>query len=93
MDEYHRVLFRDKFDFPKPEVEKFIRYVEKSAFWSLGTPLRQGLPDPDDQPFLEVALSAQVPLVTGNIKDFPASHRQGVHVLSPSDFLKTLTDK
>ena len=49
-------------------------------------------PDPDDEPFLEVALSAGVPLVTGNLRDFPTSLRQGVHVLSPADFLKTLRE-
>ncbi len=46
-----------------------------------------GLPDPDDAPFLEVAIAAGVPLVTGNVKHFPLSCCQGCEVILPADFL------
>jgi putative PIN family toxin of toxin-antitoxin system len=46
------------------------------------------LPDADDTPFLETALTAGVPLVTGNLKHFPKVKRRGAEVLSPSGFLK-----
>ena len=46
------------------------------------------LPDEKDIPFLETAFIASVPLVTGNLKHFPTGKRQGVEVLSPSEFLK-----
>ena len=47
------------------------------------------LPDPDDEPFLQVALSAAVDLlVTGNIADFPPDKRRGCIVVSPADFMK-----
>jgi predicted nucleic acid-binding protein len=46
------------------------------------------LPDPGDQPFLEVAVVGQaVCLVTGNHTHFPPKECHGVKVLSPSDFL------
>jgi predicted nucleic acid-binding protein len=45
------------------------------------------LPDPDDSPFLEVALAAAVPLVTGNKRHFPVDRRRGCPVLTPVEFL------
>ena len=47
------------------------------------------LPDPDDIPFLEVALTGRADaLVTGNARHFHPSH--GVTVVSPSGLLKLL---
>lgn len=48
------------------------------------------LPDPGDVPFLEVSMTANVPLVTGNLKHFPAKLRRGHVVLTPVEFLRTL---
>lgn len=48
------------------------------------------LPDPNDAPFLEVAHAARAPLVTGNLKHFPARLRRGVRVIPPADFLKEM---
>jgi predicted nucleic acid-binding protein len=46
------------------------------------------LSDSGDQPFLEVAFAGQaVCLVTGNHAHYPPNLRQGVKVLSPSEFL------
>jgi hypothetical protein len=46
------------------------------------------LPDPGDEPFLEAALAGAAEcLITGNLKDFPASARKGLAVLSPREFL------
>jgi hypothetical protein len=45
------------------------------------------LPDPDDAPFIEVALAADVPLVTGNERHFPAETQGGCLVLSPAGFV------
>ena len=50
----------------------------------------QPLPDPDDEPFLECALTAGVPLVTGNIRHFPKSAAQGVQVMTPEQFLASI---
>jgi predicted nucleic acid-binding protein len=50
--------------------------------------LRHSLPDPDDEPFLNVAVAGKAAcLVTGNASHFPAKLRQGLRVLSPSEFL------
>jgi len=46
------------------------------------------LPDPDDEPFLEVTLANQaVCLVTGNQKHFPAGRCKDAKVISPNEFL------
>jgi hypothetical protein len=47
-----------------------------------------GLPDPDAAAFLEVALAAGAPLVTGNPRQFPAAVRRGVTVELPGAFLR-----
>lgn len=54
------------------------------------TVLVQDLPDPGDAPFLEVAITARVPLVTGNLKHFPRRLCCGHGVLSPSEFVRLL---
>jgi len=36
------------------------------------------LPDMSDAPFLETAIVASAPLITGNVKHFPAKVRSGV---------------
>ncbi len=50
----------------------------------------QELPDLGDVPFLEVALTANVPLVTGNMKHFPEDLRRGQVVLTPVEFVRSL---
>ena len=43
-----------------------------------------------DVPFLEIALVARVPLVTGNIDHFRASARRSVEVVTPAGYVKRL---
>jgi putative PIN family toxin of toxin-antitoxin system len=47
-------------------------------------------PDPKDLPFLVLAHDAGACLVTGNLRHFPEELREGVMVLSPSDYLAHL---
>lgn len=49
-----------------------------------------GLPDPGDSPFLEVAIAANVPLVTGNLKHFPEHLCRGHRTMAPSEFMSWL---
>jgi hypothetical protein len=46
------------------------------------------LADEDDEPFLEVALAGDAPLITGNLKHYPKSKRQGMSVEAPAEFVK-----
>ena len=51
-------------------------------------------PDPDDEPFLEVALSGGVKaIVTGNKRHFPRKEYEGVKILSPAEFLEAVKRK
>ena len=48
-------------------------------------------PDPNDDMFLELAVSGNADyLITGNLKDFPPSPFQGLPILSPAAFLETV---
>lgn len=86
--EYDEVLHRPKFDIDPAKWDLLMEYIQNSSEIHSCVPLRKGLPDEDDNPFLEVALSSDAEcLVTGNLKHFPAHSRAGVRVLSPKQFL------
>ncbi|MDX9974952.1 MAG: putative toxin-antitoxin system toxin component, PIN family [FCB group bacterium] len=86
--EYDEVLRRPRFGFDPPKVESVMAYIRSVAQPYATVPLRLPLPDDDDAPFLEVAISAKADgLITGNKAHFPADRRLGVPVLSPREFL------
>jgi predicted nucleic acid-binding protein len=88
LSEYDEVLRRPKFRFRIDKVAALLDPIEHSGTIVASSPLSDPLPDSDDQPFLEVALAGQAAcLVTGNHAHFPRERRQGVKVLSPSEFL------
>ena len=88
LSEYSEVLSRPKFQFNMDKVFALVDHIEHRGHIVASSPLSNSLPDPGDQPFLEVAVTAQVEcLVTGNRAHFPMKLCQGVSVLSPSDFL------
>ena len=86
--EYDEVLHRPKFDIDPVKSDVLMEYIQSTSQVHSSVPLQQLLPDEDDNPFLEVALSSDAEcLVTGNLKHFPALRRAGVRVLSPTQFL------
>ncbi len=89
LGEYAEVLGRPKFRpyFRARDVRDIMGFLECNTLYAVVTVHVADLPDPDDAPFLELALSAAVPLVTGNLDDFPADRRRGVVALSPAVFL------
>jgi len=88
LSEYRDVLARPTFNFTKAEVESFLTQVEGEGLLVSAKPLNFHLPDPDDEPFLEVALSAKVKaVVTGNKRHFPQKDYSGIKILSPVEFL------
>ena len=89
LSEYSEVLHRSKLRFEKDKVAALIDYIEYRGQTVASSPLSKPLPDPDDEPFLEAALSGGIEyLVTGNHAHFPSDPCRGIKVLSPSDFLK-----
>ena len=88
LSEYTEVLRRPKFGFAEDKIAAVLDYIVYCGRAVAPTPLIHSLPDPDDDPFLEVTLTSQaVCLVTGNQKHFPAERCKGVKVISPKDFL------
>jgi putative PIN family toxin of toxin-antitoxin system len=89
--EYREVLLREKFSFDPERVNALLEEIRASGIPVAARPLAARLPDPDDEPFLEIALTGEVQyLVTGNIKHYPAEARQGVAVLSPRSFIELI---
>jgi putative PIN family toxin of toxin-antitoxin system len=94
LSEYQDVLSRPKFPFTREDTNTFLDQVEKEGVLVSVIPLRFRLSDPDDEPFLEVALAARTEaMITGNKRHFPRKEYQGTKILSPAEFLETFGDK
>lgn len=91
-DEYREILARPKFDLSPGAVKSLLQGLQDLSEWILPPPLSPALlPDPDDLPFLELALAADALLVTGNLRHFPETARQGAVVLDPAAALVRVT--
>ena len=89
LSEYESVLTRPRFGFSSPHVEALLEQIKACGFKIAAKPLETSLPDSDDEPFLEVAVSAKAScLITGNLKHYPVSARQSMKVLPPTDFME-----
>ena len=88
--EYADVLARPKFKFDKERIRDVLTKLEADGQTVDATGQQHlGLPDPDDEPFLGVALAGQADyLVTGNLADYPADRRRGCAVVSPAQFME-----
>lgn len=86
LDEYRRVLQRSKFGFDPRDVRTLLAVLTSLAEHVTAAPLDLELPDPDDLPLLEIAVSAKADaLVTGNARHFrPLRGRHRVTVVSPA---------
>jgi len=90
MAEYREVLRRKEFGFSRRRVAEVLDALEQDGHPLTARPLSVRLPDPADEPFLEVAAAARACVITGNMRHFPPSRRGGVAVLSPREFLEQL---
>lgn len=88
--EYREVLIRPKFSFDPRDVREVLRGLTADGVPVTARPVAATLPDPDDLPFLEVALAARAEaLVTGNLRHFPTRSRpRGLRVEAATDFLR-----
>lgn len=89
LSEYTDVLRRRYFlrYFRESEREDVIEYLSRNSHYTLSRIVAHDIPDQGDVPFLEIALSEGVPLITGNLKHYPAHARMGCNVLSPRQFI------
>ncbi len=88
--EYAEVLGRPRFEFdPKRVREVLAKFEADGMVVDASAHSDLDLPDPDDEPFLAVALAASVDfLVTGNLSDYPPNKRRGCAVVSPAAFME-----
>jgi putative PIN family toxin of toxin-antitoxin system len=95
MTEYAEVLARPVFRLPVAEVELVLAAIRVRSFWVEAAAQHQAhdLPDPDDAAFLECARTANVPLVTGNIRHFPKFAAKSTTVIAPVQFVVALESK
>lgn len=90
LQEYREVLGREKFHFSKESATIFLSQIGQEGFMISARPISFRLPDPDDLPFLEVALSTTATgIVTGNKRYFPRRQYGGVRIFSPVEFLES----
>jgi putative PIN family toxin of toxin-antitoxin system len=88
LSEYRDVLLRPKFQFNPEQVNTLLNFIRHNGLLVSTSPLKNRLPDVDDEPFLEISVAGQADcLCTGNKAHYPVSRRQGITVLSPSEFL------
>lgn len=88
MAEYVEVLQRPKFSLGREHVQAFLDQMKATGTIAAGDPLPVRLPDPNDEPLLEVALAGRVRcLITGSLRHFPPAARQGLQVFTPGEFL------
>ncbi len=86
--EYADVLRREMFPFSETSIAALLGAIQANGELVFPAPSRVRLPDPDDEPFLEVAVASLTDyLVTGNVRHFPDSARQGVRIVSPRAFV------
>ncbi len=89
MAEYEDVLARPRFRryFAPEEKERVMGFIRADSLPVVCGNAIEGLPDEKDAPFAETALAAGAPLISGNLKHFPAGALGGVRVMTPVEFL------
>lgn len=86
--EYREVLRRPEFNFNTGLIDETMAYFDRFGELIVAKPLAVAIPDPDDLPFLEVAVSGKADaLITGNKKDFARAPKH-IQILSPAEFIK-----
>ena len=88
--EYIDVLGREYFlnYYTESDREDIIDYLSNNTCYSSSSVIVHDMPDKGDTPFIEMAITEDIPLITGNIKHFPKQVRRGCIVVSPAQFLK-----
>jgi uncharacterized protein len=87
--EYREVLARPRLGIRLAEAAAVLELIEREGIRVVAPPLAIVLPDPDDVPFLEVAVEGGADaLVTGNERHLVAMEGDpGVRVVKPAGFL------
>ncbi len=90
LQEYEDVLRRPQLSLPPDAVAVVLDFFRYAAEPVAALPLPMSLPDPDDHSFLEVAVTAEAVLVTGNRRHFPKRLCKPIQVVTPKECLDLL---
>jgi putative PIN family toxin of toxin-antitoxin system len=92
LSEYLDVLARPQLDLDPSLAQAVVGSIRLAGERLTALPLPEDtLPDPDDLPFAEIAISGKADaLVTGNAKHFSGLGERGVTVCFPADFLERI---
>lgn len=86
LDEYREVLARPKFGFDPPGVDALLRFITSTGTLVSDAVFPHPLPDPDDQPFSDVAFTGGAAvLITGNKVHFPVG--EAILVVTPREWM------
>jgi len=90
--EHAEVLARPRFGFDREVVLQLVELLAEGADHVDASGTAVEIPDPDDAPFLEVAIAGGADaLVTGNARHFKTRDRRGgVQILEPAAFVAAL---
>jgi len=84
LDEYNRILRRDKFGFARELIYPLIYFLKSEGISVTPNPSSVKFKDEDDKKFYETALSGNAEyLITGNKTHFPEEK----FIVSPTEFL------
>jgi putative PIN family toxin of toxin-antitoxin system len=86
IEEYREVLARPRLKIPPEQASAILDFIVAEGLAVANAKFEEPLPDPDDQPFADVAFtgSAEV-LITGNAKHFPVAGP--FRVVTPREWL------
>ena len=94
IDEYSDVLNREEFGFGRMVTGFWLSYIRSSGLYVMAGPLNLGLPDADDEKFVETAVASSADaLVTGNLKHFNARAKRMTRIVSPAEFISVYFEK
>ena len=90
LSEYIDVLNRDSLKkyFAVSDRENIIDFLKHNSYYTTSKAVILDLPDKDDCPFLEIALTESIPLITGNVRHYPKDKRQSASVVTPTIFFQ-----
>jgi putative PIN family toxin of toxin-antitoxin system len=92
--EYREVLLRPRLELDEQLVATLLNQIETGGVPVVCEGLDPGLPDPDDNMFIEAAIAGGAAcLVTGNLRHYPPERCEGVMVLTPRQFVDAFPPK
>lgn len=93
LGEYSEVLARPKFKLPQDEIAVVIELLRLRCINPPAMAQKISLPDKDDEPFAEAAVSGMADcIVTGDKRHFPQDRCKGVKILKPADFVRLMEE-